>query len=64
MPAKPAMQGTSDAVAVAACGLLMAGAAFALLAPPLFWLLLAGIAALGVAFLRSATPWPSARPGC
>ena len=38
-------------VAVAAWGFLAAGAAFALLAPPLFWLSLAGTAALAVAFL-------------
>ncbi len=36
---------------MAACGLLVAGTACALLAPALFWLLLAGIAALGVIFL-------------
>ncbi len=38
-------------VGTMACGFLVAGAGFALLAPPLFWLLLAGTAALGVMFL-------------
>ncbi len=44
-------QGASGAVVAAAVGMLLAGATFALLAPALFWLLLAGTAALGVAFL-------------
>jgi hypothetical protein len=51
MPARFAMEDASNAVAMAACGFLVAGAAFALLAPPLFWLLLAGTAALGLVFL-------------
>jgi O-antigen ligase len=41
----------SNPVLAAACGLLLAGAAAAWLSPPLFWLLLAGIAASGAAFL-------------
>ena len=51
MPLQQPAEGASNAVATAACGLTVACAAFALLAPPLFWLLLAGTAALGVAFL-------------
>jgi O-antigen ligase len=49
---------TSRTVTAAACGLLAAATAFALLAPPLFWLLLAGTAALGVVFLcfRATVP--------
>jgi O-antigen ligase len=44
-------EGASALVTTAMWGFLAAGTAFALLAPSLFWLLLAGTAALGVGFL-------------
>jgi O-antigen ligase len=44
-------EGALNAVVVGACGLLVAASAAAVLAPPLFWLLLAAIAALGGVFL-------------
>src|SRR5271165_639098 len=50
-PGRPPTQDNSGAVAAAAWGFLTAGAAFAVLAPPLFWLLMAGTAALAAVFL-------------
>jgi O-antigen ligase len=44
-------EGALRAVAVAACGALLAAAAAAVLAPPLFWLLLGCIAAAGAGYL-------------
>jgi O-antigen ligase len=41
----------ASTLATAACGLLVAGTACAFVAPPLFWLLLAAIAAFGVVYL-------------
>jgi O-antigen ligase len=50
-PVRLPAEGAAGLVVMAAWGFFAAGTAFAVLAPPLFWLLLAGTAALGVAFL-------------
>jgi O-antigen ligase len=51
-------EAASGTVLTVATGFLVAGATFALLAPPLFWLLLAGTAVLGALFVcfRHAVP--------
>jgi O-antigen ligase len=50
-PVRLPAEDAAGILVTAACGLAVAGAAFALLAPPLFWLLMAGTAALGALFL-------------